>query len=172
MDHTNLTYKNVECLTQDILRQMNQDSWIPDYVVGITRGGLLPAILISQYLDVPMETLKVSLRDDRSEPEHNLWMPKDAANGKKILIVDDINDSGDTLNWIRKDWESSVASADWLTIWGMYLHGVNSGNVRVAVLIDNLASKSQLTINYAGMEINKNDDPRWVNFPYEGWWKK
>ena len=165
MDHTNLTYKDVECLTQDILRQMTKDSWMPDYVVGLTRGGLLPAVLISQYLNVPMDALKVSLRDNQ-ETCSNLSMAEDAYEGKKILIVDDINDTGATLNWIKKDWEDFHPSKPepWLTIWG--------DTVRVAVLLDNLPSKSELTINYAGMEINKNEDPRWVNFPYEEWWKK
>ena len=76
MDHTNLTYKDVESLTNEILRQMNKDSWRPDYVVGLTRGGLLPAVLLSQYLDVPMETLKVSLRDGR-EQEHRCYTKLD-----------------------------------------------------------------------------------------------
>ena len=162
MDHTNLTYRNVESLAQDILRQINRDSWRPDYVVGLTRGGLLPAILISHYLDVPMETLKVSLRDGQ-EKEHNLWMPEHATEGKNILIVDDINDSGATLSWIKQDWQDSVASADWSAIW--------NNNVRFAVLINNEPSEFK-QIDYSALEINKLDDPRWVNFPFENWWKK
>jgi hypoxanthine phosphoribosyltransferase len=164
MDHTNLTYKDVESLTNEILRQMNRDSWRPDYVVGLTRGGLLPAILMSQYLDVPMECLKVSLRDGR-EQEHNLWMAEDAYNGKNILIVDDINDSGATLNWIKADWEDFHPSKrePWSTIW--------NDSVRIAVLINNEPSEFK-RIDYSALEINKLEDPRWVNFPFENWWKK
>ena len=164
MDHTNLTYKDVESLTNEILRQMNRDSWRPDYVVGLTRGGLLPAILMSQYLDVPMECLKVSLRDGR-EQEHNLWMAEDAYNGKNILIVDDINDSGATLNWIKSDWEDFHPSKrePWSTIW--------NSSVRIAVLINNEPSEFK-RIDYSALEINKLEDPRWVNFPFEEWWKK
>ena len=126
------SWRDVERQTQEILRQIQQDAWRPDYVVGLTRGGLVPANLISQYLAVPMECLKVSLRDDASQPESNLWMSEDAFEGKKILIVDDINDSGATLNWITQDWQDSCFSSDprWdEKIW--------SNNVRVAVLCDN-----------------------------------
>jgi hypoxanthine phosphoribosyltransferase len=71
------TWQDVERQTQEILRQINLDRWRPDYVVGLTRGGLVPANLISQYLECRMETLKVSLRDS-SEQESNLWMAEDA----------------------------------------------------------------------------------------------
>ena len=159
------TWQDVERQTQEILRQINLDSWRPDYVVGLTRGGLVPANLISQYLEVPMECLKVSLRDDNNCPESNLWMAEDAYNGKKILIVDDINDSGATLNWIREDWQSSCFTKDkrWKEIWG--------NNVRVAVLVDNESSASKLKISYSAVDLNKAEEDSWIVFPWEDWWK-
>ena len=70
---------DVKNAVQEILRQMHLDNFRPDYVVGITRGGLLPAKMISHYLKVPMYTLDISLRDNvQGGPESNLWMPCDA----------------------------------------------------------------------------------------------
>lgn len=166
-----VTWRDVEHQVQEILRQMQRDQWIPDYVIGLTRGGLVPANMISQYLDIPMHTLKVNLRD-HAYTESNLWMAEDAFgsnedSGKNILIVDDINDSGATLNWIKQDWQSSCLSTDerWLNdVWG--------NNVRVATLYDNESSKSELTVDYSAVTINKAEEDIWIDFPWESWWKR
>lgn len=156
-------------LVSNICRDITNDEWRPDYIVGITRGGLPAATMISHYFDVRMEALKVSLRDDADMgPESNLWMAEDAfgviAPKKKILIVDDINDSGATLNWIVNDWRSGCfpTGNGWDDIWGH--------NVRFAVVVDNTASKFPYR-TYSGMEINKLEKDVWVEFPYESWWK-
>ena len=164
-----VSWTDVEHQVQEILRQMQRDEWMPDYVVGLTRGGLVPANMISQYLDVPMHTLKVKLRD-HADTESNTWMAKDAfgsneTSGTNILIVDDINDTGATLNWIKQDWQASCLPYDerWLNdIWNI--------NVRIATLYDNESSKSDLTVDYTAVTINKAEEDVWIDFPWESWW--
>jgi hypoxanthine phosphoribosyltransferase len=163
------TWRDIQCQTQEILRQIAVDQWRPDYVVGLTRGGLVPANLISQYLGCRMETLKVSLRDG-TECESNLWMAEDAfgyetEHPKNILIVDDINDSGATLNWIKQDWQSGCLPQDpkWSEVWGH--------NVRVACLYDNESSASELNVSYSAVNLNKAEEDCWIVFPWEDWWK-
>jgi hypoxanthine phosphoribosyltransferase len=152
-----VSWNDVQRQVQELVRQMWQDRWVPEYVVGITRGGLTPANLISQYLGVPMETLKVSLREGAESCETNCWMPEDALKNRNILIVDDINDSGATLNWIHSDWGKGIR-------WG--------DNVRVAVLYDNESSESIHTPDYSAENINKAADPQWIVFPWEEWWRR
>jgi hypoxanthine phosphoribosyltransferase len=93
---------------QNIIDQVAADKWNPDIIVGVSRGGVLPAAMISHKLKARMVCLHVALRDDDDGPESNLWLPEEARDGTKILIVDDINDSGATINWIKEDWTSSV----------------------------------------------------------------
>ena len=164
------SWSDIENQTQEILRQIMLSGWRPDYVVGLTRGGLVPANLISQYLGCRMETLKVSLRDG-TECESNLWMAEDAfghemERPKNILIVDDINDSGATLNWIRQDWPSGCFPDNprWSEVWG--------NTVRVAVLVDNESSKSEIPISYNAVDLNKAEEDCWIVFPWETWWQK
>ena len=134
-----------------------KSDWRPDYIVGLTRGGLTPAVLLSHLLEVPMHTLKVQLRDLNADYEHNAWMPEDVTEGKNILIVDDINDTGDTLAWIRDDWEKSVFQGDIAYHWHK--------RIRVAVLVNNMASRE--SVDWHIDEINKAEDDSWICFPWE-----
>jgi xanthine phosphoribosyltransferase len=161
-------------IVASICRDISTSDWKPDYVIGLTRGGLLPAVMISHYFNIPCETLKVQLRDG-GECESNCWMAEDAFGYnaselggplcKNILVVDDINDSGATLNWIMEDWQTSCLPNDarWEHVWGQ--------NVKFAVVVDNLASKCNVKVDFVGMEINKAEEDVWVEFPYEEWWK-
>lgn len=153
-------------LVSKICRDVMVDSWRPNYIVGLTRGGLIPAVMISHYLNIPMYPLSVSLRDNDIGPESNLWMAEDAFNGKNILVVDDINDSGATINWIIQDWQSGCLpdSDRWQSVW--------NHNVQFACVVDNLASQCHVKMDFAGMEINKAENNVWVGFPWEDWWTK
>lgn len=181
-----VTWDEYRGLVAEIARQISVDNWRPDYIVGITRGGLTAAVMLSHYFDVPMETLKVSLRKADPDCESNLWMAEDAfgyvpaelrhtmpedhvsdiAFKKNILLVDNINNTGNTLNWIRGDWQSGCMphDAEWANVWG--------NNVRTAVLVDNVSSQCEIEVDYCGMEINKIDTPQWMVFPYELWWQQ
>lgn len=169
------SWEDVETMCVDIVNQMYKDGWRPDYIVGITRGGNVPATIISNMTGIRCEALKVSLRDDDSESETNCWMSEDAFGyvskdedrvtggplEKKILIVDDINDTGATFNWIKQDWQASCLPNDpkWDKVWG--------ANVRFAVLTDNLSSEFEQCVNYCSDTVNKAEEDVWLVYPWE-----
>ena len=113
------------------------------------------------------------IRDSHTRaPESNPMMPLDAMDGKQILIVDDINDSGATFNWIVNDWTMSL-SPEFVQSHLPYLPDERKvlwrRNVRFAVLTENLASEFN-DVDYCVEEVNKAEDDVWIVFPWEQWW--
>jgi uncharacterized protein len=172
-------WQDVENSCINIALQMYKDNWRPDYIVGITRGGNVPATILSNMLNVRGEALKVSLRDATGESESNCWMASDAfgyvdeeertntksrwdiGKRKKILIVDDINDTGATFNWIKQDWPAGCLPNEesWKTVW--------HNNVRFATITDNLSSDFNGTVDYSVHEVNKAEQDVWLVYPWE-----
>jgi len=159
MNKTYYKWNQVDDAVHNIILQMYNDNWRPKVIIGLTRGGLAPAVKLSNLTGIPMHTLDVRLRDtfEGYELESNSTFAKQALQGHNILIVDDINDSGETLEWIYNDWKGTWPSRQSKTMW--------HDNVRVACLINNDASN--FNIDYSSIQINKVEDPCWVVFPWE-----
>ena len=172
------SWADVETMCTEIVTTMYTSNYKPDYIVGITRGGNVPATIISNMTGIPCEAIKVSLRDD-SKLESNCSFANDAFGvvaeedralyksrfdpglRKKILIVDDINDTGATFNWIREDWQRNCFPQEqdvWNVVWG--------NTVKFAVLTENLASNFHHT-NFYAHEVNKAEEDVWLVYPWE-----
>lgn len=145
------SWADIEKMCNQLINQLYKDDWKPDYIVGITRGGNVPATILSNMTGIRCEALKVALRDGESGKSGDSieWMAQDALEGKKILIVDDINDTGATFKWISNDWK---------------LNGQD--NVRFATLTENLSSEFD-GVNYWCDEVNKAEKDVWLVYPWE-----
>jgi adenine/guanine phosphoribosyltransferase-like PRPP-binding protein len=71
-----------------------------DLVVGIGRGGVVPAALAAQRLACDLRVLPVRFRDDSHQPERAeplVTPPSFDVTGKRVLLVDDVARTGSTL---------------------------------------------------------------------------
>lgn len=145
------SWHDVEKMCSQLLVQLYNSEWRPDYIVGITRGGNVPATILSNMTGIRCEAVKVALRDGESGKTGDsiAWMAEDAKMGKNILVVDDINDTGATFKWLSEDW------------------GLNGGdNVRFATLTENLSSDFD-GVDYYCDEVNKAEEDVWLVYPWE-----
>lgn len=125
-----------------------------DYIVALARGGLVPGVALSHKLNIKMVCLHWSMRDGKDDNEFNMWIPETIDAGAKVLIVDDIIDSGECLNALLKDWDTTVHKP------------LGRDNIYIASLIYN---KDQSIIpNFYANKISRKKVPEW----YEFWWEK
>ncbi len=78
----------------------------PDMILGIARGGLYPATLLSNMLGKEFYPIRLTRRvSDVKRFEQPRWRtrPPRAVKGQKVLIVDEICGSGRTLNMAREE---------------------------------------------------------------------
>ena len=48
------SWEDVEHMLATINNEMAADGWRPDYIVGMSRGGLVPAVMLSNMSGIPM----------------------------------------------------------------------------------------------------------------------
>lgn len=130
--------------------QIEADEWKPDFLVGIGRGGLVPAAYLSHRTGLQMLSVDHSTKDRGFGDELLDKLAAKIRDGARILIVDDINDSGGTIDYLRAAIEAKVETPD---------------RLRVAVLIHNVCSRARA--EYHGSEIDRSRDKLWYVFPWE-----
>lgn len=116
----NLTWELFGEASRNLSQQIVDSGWFPDLIVGVARGGLIPAGAIGYAIGVKeMGAINVEFYTDigATLPEPVILKPAldvDSLLGKKVLVVDDVADSGKTLDLVvnlLKETASEVRSA-------------------------------------------------------------
>lgn len=76
-------------------------------VVAITRGGMAPAMIVARELDIRVvDTISVKSYDHQTQAKPRVIKPPQAdimgAEGEGVLVVDDLVDTGKTLELVRE----------------------------------------------------------------------
>lgn len=124
----------------DFIEQTGREHAI---IVGVSRGGLIPAVYVSHQTDVPMVPIDYSAEEGRGTSKHtNIIPPLDKY--QVIYIIDDIVDTGITVQHLR----------NWLE---------HKGHI-VYVLSLIYKKHSCIIPDYCLLD---SDDGDWIVFPWE-----
>jgi hypoxanthine phosphoribosyltransferase len=145
-----ISYDRFLADVEAVARALEADAWAPDFLVGIGRGGLVPAAYLSHRTGFPLLSVDHSSGETGFGEELLDKLAAKIKAGQRLLIVDDINDSGATIAHLRA--AITAKSGD-------------PAGLRVAVLVDNI--RSQAKADYRGSEIDRSQDKSWFVFPWE-----
>ncbi|EEH64435.1 phosphoribosyl transferase domain protein [Gleimia coleocanis DSM 15436] len=153
----NLDWPTFGQAMRDVTQEIVNTGWVPDLIVAIARGGLLPAGAISYAMGVKaIGTMNVEFYTDVHEtlPEPVLLPPLmdvSALEGKKVLVVDDVADSGKTLKMVME----LIAEK------GLSLDG--GASVKVDAKCAVIYKKPQSVID---PDFTWKETDLWINFPW------
>jgi hypoxanthine phosphoribosyltransferase len=86
--------------------KISKSGYQPDIIVGIARGGMVPANILADLLNVrQVSMIRVEFYEDIAKPSIQPVLTQFLSvevNGKKILLVDDISDSGQSLKVVKQ----------------------------------------------------------------------
>jgi len=95
-----MSWERFYALARRLALAVHDAGFQPDLIVAIGRGGYMPARVLSDYLDVyDLTDIRIEhYRGVRKQRLARVRYPLPAAiTGRRVLLVDDVNDSGDSL---------------------------------------------------------------------------
>lgn len=131
-----ISWKGHDIMVQRLVKQLEQSKHNIGHILALGRGGFVPGVILSHKLGIPLVPLMWQTRDGSMQQQYTATT--------RTLIIDDINDSGQTL-------------AD-VTSKCLFPHGHLT-----AVLINKTSSSFKKVDFYA--EVG--DDNVWYEFPWE-----
>jgi hypoxanthine phosphoribosyltransferase len=127
MEKKKITLEEVQVLIEKFVPKHRDFLDKIDIVIGVSRGGLVPAALLAAKTDKPLVAAYIDKRDEIhfDRPE---WI-----NGKKVLVVDDVIRSGKTLWLLKKSLEKNTApgSTEFFTLFKVLTLVNNKFSIKV-----------------------------------------
>jgi hypoxanthine phosphoribosyltransferase len=155
VDKTYVSWDKWNSYMGTITREMAKTGYRPDVILGPGRGGYTGGVMLSHYYEVPFEGFRWQTRDGDIKDAETLNHILTHYVGKNILIFDDINDSGATLQGINDEVEKLPE---------IYLHG----EVKYATIFAKESSNFD-SVHFRAVNVLP-DEENWIVFPYEDWW--
>lgn len=99
LEKLNLSWRGIISLSTKIVKKL-KDKYpnILDYeIIGLSRGGLIPAVIISNMLNI-RKVYSIGMRSytDTEKDHFEIYQVPEVSKMDKILLIDDISDSGES----------------------------------------------------------------------------
>jgi len=108
-DKLYFSYAQIHNTVRELAQTIAASGFSPDLMVAIGTGGFIPARILKTYIDVPILTVGLKLYDEQNRPSDSprkiQWIDEVEKKlaGRKILLVDEVDDSRTTLEYCLKE---------------------------------------------------------------------
>ena len=162
----NYSYDEIHELVRYGFNLVQDNGFKPDYIIAIGGGGFIPARILRTYIDVPILAFSASYYEGDTmvpskEPKLIQTIDPSIIIGKKILIVDEVDDTRNTLLWVINKINTSMEDLDNEEMLNQTQMGVfvvhNKDKKKVGFLDD--------SIHYFSCEMTPGN--AWIVYPWD-----
>lgn len=109
-----LTFEEVVKITSQLADKITSSGYKPDYLIGIATGGLFPLALLAKELSIKnvVSILIESIGTGENKVIKILRFPQIDPLNKKILLIDEIAESGITLRQVVQELQKTYPSGE------------------------------------------------------------
>ncbi len=151
------TYNDIHKTIKKMAVQIDSSGYNPELMVAIGTGGFIPARMLKTFLNKPIYTVGISYYDMENKPKDSpqkiQWIDEveKKLQGKKILLIDEVDDSRVTLEYCLRE---------------LLKHG--PAEIAVAVLHNKQKEKKgmipqEVTHYFAGIDLAD----KWICYPWD-----
>ena len=99
-----ISWKRFHLLVKQLAAIVKEAGFVPDVIIGITRGGLVPLAIMGEIVGTKnVATISARSYDGVKKSELSVTaLPEIDMKGKRVLLVDEITDSGETFKKIAE----------------------------------------------------------------------
>ena len=142
------TYNNIHNQLFKLVKKLKK--YKPDILIAISSGGLIPGKILKSFLNLPLYIVSVKSYDENHNQLGKIdiiqWCHQDFSD-KKILLIDEIDDTRKTLEFCTKKLKSEN----------------NPDSIAICVVHNKIGTLEKNIEYFSALEV----DDEWIEYPWE-----
>lgn len=156
-----VTYSEIDQLSRDLALKV-KEQFDPEVILAVGGGGFIPARIMRTVLNIPMYAIMLASytqdsdsNQTQQEIQVSQWIAPEKLKNKRVLIVDEVDDTRKTINYIVNRLNDEIKQPE---------------NLAVAVIHNKIKDKDEsIDLNLLGVYYNqaKIIEDVWIHYPWD-----
>ncbi len=111
MEKKYYSYNDIHRTVKTLADKIKSSHLKPEIMIAIGGGGFIPARILRTFLEIPIHTVSIALYEGKQTgergPQITQWLdkPEELIENRRILIVDEVDDTGTTIAFCTEQLE-------------------------------------------------------------------
>ena len=150
------TYEDIHNLVRKVAKKIKDDNYQPDVMVAVAGGGYIPARILRNEFKKPLVGISMNYYNEKDEIQEKAniyqWVTEEEVRDKKILIIDEVDDTRKTLHYIIEN-----------------IKQLQPKEIGIAVLNNKMKTKKPFEVDDIRYYCAEENEDKWIVYPWDNY---